>query len=168
MDLLAYEAGEMYFTEPLDPRAEASLDKASKSYGEPQAEDHLRQAQRIAPEHLTVLVALYRYHFYRHQHAEALTIAAEALVVVAERLKFSSDWRSLSLAELQDAAATSAELVRFYLHALKGAGYLLLRLGQTKQGLVRLDKVAELDPKDRIGAAALADVVRQTLSSDAA
>jgi len=58
--------------------------------------------------------------------------------------------------------------VRFYLHALKGAGYLLLRLGQTKQGLVRLDKVAELDPKDRIGAAALADVVRQTLSSDAA
>ena len=119
MDLLAYEAGEMYFTEPLDPRAEASLDKASKSYGEPQAEDHLRQAQRIAPEHLTVLVALYRYHFYRHQHAEALTIAAEALVVVAERLKFSSDWRSLSLAELQDAAATSAELVRFYLQDRK-------------------------------------------------
>ena len=37
MDLLAYEAGEMYFEEPLD--AEALIRQASQSYGEPEALD---------------------------------------------------------------------------------------------------------------------------------
>jgi len=168
MDLLAYEAGEMYFTEPLDPRAEALLDKASETYGEPQAEAYLRQAERIAPEHLTVMVALYRYHFYRHQHDAALSVTADVLGIVARRLNIANDWREVTLNDLHNAAAQATELVRFYLHALKGSGYLLLRLGQTTQGLARLDKVAELDPKDRIGAAALAEVARQALSNDAA
>jgi len=168
MDLLAYEAGDMYFQEPLDPRATALLDRASETYGEPQALAHLREAEQIAPEHLTVLVALYRYHFYRHQHAEALSIATDVLDVVAGRLDIAADWREVKLSQVQRATAQSAELVRFYLHALKGAGYLLLRLGEAHRGLERLDKVAELDPKDRIGAAALADVARRALASDAA
>jgi len=168
MDLLAYEAGVMYFTEPLDAKADALIHKASETYGEPQAEAYLREAEQIAPEHLTVMVALYRYHFYRHQHDAALSVAADVLAIVAHRLNIANDWRDVKRIDLHNAAMQSTELVRFYLHALKGAGYLLLRIGQAKQGLARLDKVAELDPKDRIGAAALADVVRQALSHDAA
>ncbi|OEJ66262.1 hypothetical protein [Magnetovibrio blakemorei] len=166
MDLLAYEPGEMYFTEPLTPEVEALLHKASETYGDPIAEAHLLEAEHLAPEHLTVLVALYRYHYYRHQHAQALEVAIRVKKIVARRLNFASDWRDLGLPDVQRAAAHAAELVRFYLHALKGSGYLLLRLDDVERGLERLDKVAELDPKDRIGAAALADVTRQALQTD--
>ena len=153
----------MYFAEPLDPRADALLDKASQAYGEPVAQAYLREAERISPEHLTVMVALYRYHFYRHQHAEALSVATQVLEIVARRLNFAADWRDVTADDITRAVSRSGELVRFYLHALKGAGYLLLRLDEPSRGLERLDKVAALDPKDRIGAAALADVARQAL-----
>lgn len=168
MDLLAYEAGEMYFDVPLDAKAETLIQQAGKTYGEPEAEGFLREALKIAPQHLTVLVALYRFHFYRHQHAEALAIATQALEIVARRLDIAPDWRDVSLNDMSSAANTGVELVRFYLHALKGAGYLLLRLGDCERGLARFDKVAELDPKDRIGAAALAEVAREALGSSAA
>ncbi len=167
MDLLAYEAGEMYFDEPLDAKAEALIRQASETYGEPEAEGFLREALKIAPEHLTVLVAFYRFHFYRQQYVEALAIATQVLEIVARRLDIAPDWRDVSLSDMARAADLGAELVRFYLHALKGAGYLLLRLGDSERGLARFDKVAELDTKDRIGAAALAEVAREALGSSA-
>lgn len=168
MDLLAFEPGDMYFDEPLDPRAEALIQEASETYGEPQALVKLREAESIAPEHLSVLVAIYRYHFYRHEHAAALAISARAMDQVARRLNWPQDWRDVSAEDVARALANSAELARFYLYALKGAGYLLLRLDRPGEGLERLDKITTLDPKDRLGAAALAEVARDVLATSAA
>lgn len=168
MDLLAFEPGDMYFAEPLDARAEALIAQASEAYGSPEAEGYLRDAEQLAPVHLTVLVALYRYHFYRHQHGAALADAAQVLGVIGARLDLPEDWRDLTPEHVADAMGANAELIRLYLHALKGAGYLYLRLNEAERGLARLDKVAALDPKDRIGAKALADVARQALQNDAA
>jgi hypothetical protein len=47
--------------------------------------------------------------------------------------------------------------------ALKGAGYLMLRMGKTQGGLERLEKVAELDVDDRMGVRSLVDLARQEL-----
>jgi hypothetical protein len=47
--------------------------------------------------------------------------------------------------------------------ALKGAGYLQLRLGDYETALARLEKVSELDSNDRLGAKALIDVAREAL-----
>lgn len=171
MDLLDFEPGArgtQYFDEPLDVRAESLIEQAAQTYGSPEAEDKLRQAEAIAPEHLSVLVALYRYYFYGHRYGAALAIASQAMSVVARRLNFAADWAAVDADDIVHATIGRAELARFYLHALKGAGYLHLRLGDVEEGLKRLDHVAALDPKDRIGAKALADVVRQTLQTDAA
>ena len=157
MDLLDFKPGSMYFDEPLDLRVEVLILEAAMAYGAPKAEVKLRQAETLAPEHLSVLVALYRYYFYRHQHDAALAVASRAMEVGARRLNFTPLWQ-----------AERGELVRFYLHALKGAGYLCLRLGDIEAGLQRLDHVAALDIKDRIGAKALADVARQALQASAA
>ena len=54
-------------------------------------------------------------------------------------------------------------LTRFYLMALKGAGYLKLRIGETRDGLARLEKVAELDADDRIGVRSLMQLARDEL-----
>jgi len=166
MDLLAYEAKDMYFSEPLDGAAEALIEKASEAYGQPQAETYLREAERIAPQHLTVLVALYRYYFYRHQHDLAFAIAEHVLETIARRQNLAVDWRQVTPEDIIRVADHSPELVRFYLHALKGAGYLSLRLEDPKGGLERLDKVGELDPKDRIGAIALATVAREAMQNE--
>lgn len=168
MDLLDFEPGTQYFDEPLDERATALIEQAAQAYGSPEAEAKLLQAEAIAPEHLSVLVALYRYYFYRHQHGAALAIASQAMNVVARRLNFVNVWTAVKIDDIARAATGQAELTRFYLHALKGAGYLHLRLGDVDEGLKRLDHLAGLDPKDRIGAKALADVVRQALQADAA
>jgi tetratricopeptide (TPR) repeat protein len=171
MDLLDFEPGgpgTQYFDEPLDVRAATLIEQAAQAYGSPEAEAKLRQAEAIAPEHLGVLVALYRHYFYRHQHSAALAIAAQAMNVVARRLNFANVWAAVGAEDIARAVIGQAELTRFYLHALKGAGYLHLRLGAVDEGLKRLDHVAALDPKDRIGAKALADVVRQALQTDAA
>jgi len=158
----------MYFDEPLDPRAQGLLAEAALAYGEPAAETKLLAAEAIAPEHLGVLVALYRYYFYRHQHGAALAVADRTMVVVARRLNFSRTWTEITPDDIARASAGQAELVRFYLHALKGSGYLHLRLGNHDKGLERLDRLTALDPKDRIGAKVLADVARQALQDDAA
>lgn len=168
MDLLDFEPTAMYFDTPLDARAAELIDAASLSYGAPEAETYLREAEAIQPGHLGVLVALYRYYFYRHNHGAALAIAAQALDAVGSRLNFPASWQAVSAEDLGAAVKTAPELARFYLHALKGAGYLHLRLGNSREGLARLDLVAALDEKDRIGAKALADVARQALASDAA
>jgi hypothetical protein len=168
VDLLDFKPGEMYFDEPLDPRAEDLILEAALAYGALEAEVKLRQAETIAPDHLSVLVAMYRYYFYRHQYDAALVVASRAMGVVASRLNFAPAWNDVAVDDIARATADRADLVRFYLHALKGAGYLYLRLGNIEAGLQRLDHVARLDEKDRIGAKALADVARQALQASAA
>jgi hypothetical protein len=51
--------------------------------------------------------------------------------------------------------------LRFYLLALKGAAYLNLRLDKLAQGRAMLEKLIRLDPEDRLGAAALLQVVNE-------
>lgn len=54
-------------------------------------------------------------------------------------------------------------VVRFYLLALKGASYLELRLGRHADALQRLEKLVEVDEKDRLGGQALIDVTKECL-----
>jgi len=54
-------------------------------------------------------------------------------------------------------------LTRFYLMALKGSGYLKLRMGETQSGLARLEKVEELDTDDRMNVRMLVQIARDEL-----
>ena len=73
MDLLDFNGEAMYFDEPVTPRVEALLAQAAEHYGagpeDTGAELCLLRAYFLEPEHLTVLVALYRYFYYRRQYA---------------------------------------------------------------------------------------------------
>ena len=86
------------------------------------------------------------------------------LRVFAARLGLPGDWRDLNEARFASGVLVSMTALRFYMLALKGAGYLELRLGHLESALGRLRKVAELDANDRLGAQALIDVVEQELS----
>ena len=129
-------------------------------YGELEAEHSLLMAYFLEPEHPMVLVALYRYFYYRHQYADALIVADRAIGLSAVQLKIPSDWRTLSKHDLDRAAAVSMTLTRFLLLALKGAGYLELRLGDAAGALDRFEKVMEMDACDRLGMTELVSLAR--------
>lgn len=164
MDLLQFEAENLYFDEPINPEVQRCIDQAAASYGTPQAENLLMRAYFLEPEHPLVLVAIYRYFYYRHRLADALMIADRVLRVFAARLGLPSDWRDLNEVRFASGVLVSMTALRFYMLALKGAGYLELRLGHLDSALARLQKVAELDANDRLGAQALIHVVEQALN----
>ncbi|MEZ5588883.1 MAG: hypothetical protein R3E46_17595 [Sedimenticolaceae bacterium] len=163
MDLLDFESGQLYFDEPIDPVAKQAIEEAAEHYGEVRAEQQLLRAYFLEPEHPLVLVALYRFFYYQHRLPDALRVAERVLRITARRLGLPQDWRQLDEARLASGVMASMTLLRFYMLALKGAGYLELRLGSYETALARLHKVAELDENDRLGAQALIDVARESI-----
>ena len=103
---------------------------------------------------------MYRYYYYQQRLDDALAVADRALTVSGDMLDFPDSWRALSMPYIGAGAMKSMGLVRFYLLALKAAGYLNLRIGQIDDGIDMLSKVVELDASDRLGAAPLLDLAK--------
>ena len=151
MDLLDFDGEQMYFDHPMRPEVDALINDAADHFGEPIAEDYLLRAFFLEPEHLAVLVALYRYFYYRRRYADALVVADRAIKLSAAELGITDDWRALSKPDLGQAVMASMSLTRFLLLALKGSGYLKLRLGDAAGAMECFDKLVELDTNDRLG-----------------
>ncbi len=166
-DMLDFESGDLYFDEPLRAEAQQCLEHAAERYGENLAEEALMRAYFLEPEHPTVLVALYRYFYYQHRLEDALLVAERVLKVFAKRLELPENWHDLTETRFGNGVVISMTLIRFYLLALKGAGYLELRLGAHESALARLHKVMEFDPNNQLGARALLDVALDALKRQA-
>jgi hypothetical protein len=168
MDLLDFDSEAMYFDEPLPPPVLALIDEAAQRYrtqrggavdsgldGPDDADDGaelcLLQAYFLAPERLAVLVALYRFFYYRHRYEDALLVADRAIAAACRQLGLSEDWRQLDAEVLKRAAGQSMTMTRFLLLALKGAAWLLLRQEQPEPALERLAPLIAFDSKDQLG-----------------
>ena len=161
MDLQDFNGEMLYFDQPEPQRVSELLMAASQHYGQGDAEGFLLEAFAIAPSNLTVLVGLYRFYYYQHRYADALNIAHIAMATVAPQIDFPSTWHELDMNAIGLGVLRSMGLVRFYLLALKGAGYLNLRLRKFEEGVRMLRKVRELDTADRLGAKLLLDVLAE-------
>jgi len=152
--------------ETLPPAAELCLKLAAASYGDDlEAERYLHQALALAPQHAAVYIAFYRFHFYRNRVRQALPYAELCLGLAARELNLNHDWRQVERedASFGDFAAFSP---RFFLFSLKAYGYLKLRLGELEEGRLAVEKVTQLDPADRVGAAVLLDVLNRLGQED--
>jgi tetratricopeptide (TPR) repeat protein len=162
MDLLDFEARELYFDTVDEPGVATLIRDAAANYGE--AEAPLLQAYALAPRSLNVLVALYRFYYYRHRLTDALKIAAEALEVLRIHLDFPPDWRDLTTARLAAVTTDAKVQLRFYLFTLKAEGFLHMRLHNLDLSREIFEKLVELDAQDRIGAAGLLHLVMERLT----
>lgn len=149
-DFLDFDVDDMYFDAPLPEEAERLIDDASNHYGEECAELYLLRAYMLAPEHLSTMVALYRYYYYQHRLTDALVVVENAIRVSARGLSLNDDWRSVTPTQVAAGAHRSIGLVRFYLLALKAAGFVMVRLGDFDKGADAMRKVIEHDPNDRL------------------
>lgn len=161
MDLQDFDGEMLYFDQPEPQRVSELLMAASQHYGQGDAEGFLLEAFAIAPKSLTVLVGLYRFYYYQHRYADALRIAHIAMETLAPQIDFPGTWHELDMNAIGLGVLRSMGLVRFYLLALKGAGYLNLRLSKFEEGIGMLRKVRELDAADRLGAQLLLDVLAE-------
>lgn len=122
------------------------------------AERHLRQAAALAPGHVTVLIGLYRFYFYKGRLSEALGVAEQCLATACAMLRIDSGWRD---AEQHHADFSSFDSIvpRFFLFTLKGYAYLQMRLGRLEAGREASLKLLALDPSDKVGAKVLMAVL---------
>lgn len=171
MDLLDLDGEALYFDEPLTSDVQALIDESSAHYrtctpddqdGEAvervsvdAAEWPLLRAFLKAPEQLAVIVALYRFFYYRQRYPEALAMADRAIVLSCRQLALPEDWRAIDKASLEAAAQRSMTTTRFLLLALKGAAWLLLRQQQPQAALERLAPIIAFDSEDRLRASDL-------------
>lgn len=160
MDLQDFKSEMLYFDEPLSQEIEALIQKAADVYG-PESEKILLEAYAMAPTNLSVLVGLYRYYYYQHRYQSALDVAYKVMGVIAEKIHFPDDWRRLCMSDIKNGILVSFTMVRFYLFALKAAGYVSLRLLKFEQGKQMIEKVVELDTANRLGAKLILDVLKQ-------
>lgn len=155
MDLQDFESQLLYFDKPMSEEVDSLLLKASHAYSEGRAEPLLLKAFSLEPENLSVLVALYRFYYYQHRYEEAIDVAYQAMTVTAPMINFPDHWSEITSRHLESGVLESFTMVRFYLLALKGCAYLHLRQNKIEQGVRMLNKVIEMDNKDRLGAKVL-------------
>jgi tetratricopeptide (TPR) repeat protein len=150
----------------LPEAAEQELALAAASYhlGEV-AERHLGQARRLAPDHVAVLIGLYRFYFYKGRLAEALEVARLCLEKATRDNRLPADWRDVCVTDA-DFGVYDKPLPRFYLFTLKGFAYLNMRLGDLAEGRDAVMKLLELDPSDKVGAKVLLDVLDRVGQED--
>ncbi len=167
MDLLDFTGQDMYFDAPLPAAVGELLRVAADDYGRDGgvgAESALLRAYFLAPEHLSVLVALYRYYYYQHRLEDALLVAERALALSARDLGLDGGWRALNEDRLRALGQDAMPLTRFLLLALKGAGYLELRLERAESALERFEKLTGLDGEGRLGIESLLRLARSLVT----
>ena len=114
----------------------------------------LQLARGVAPNHPVPLIALYRFHFYGHELAQARAVGEDALAIARTALGPDFGDQPLGGAITRyDAAA------RFYLFTMKGLAYLNMRLGDLEEARMQLRELRRLDPEDRVGGALLSQVL---------
>lgn len=165
MDLLQFEARELYFEQEDSAEVQALIKSASEGYAGGEAELPLLQAYLRAPESLNVLVALNRFYYYQHRLSEALLISEKALVLIRRGIDFPEDWRQLELCHISEAPKDWLTRIRLYLFTLKSIGFLNMRMENLDLSKGIFEKLVALDDKDRIGAKALLELVERRLET---
>ncbi|EGD60378.1 TPR repeat-containing protein [Novosphingobium nitrogenifigens DSM 19370] len=146
--------------------AQVHLDRAALCYRHSDvAETHLLDAARIAPGHASVLIAFYRFYFYKGRLIEALDIARECLAKAMAQNVLGEDWHAVEPDDA-DFSDWGALHPRFFLFSLKAYAYLNMRLGRYAEGRRAAEKLLFLDRADRIGARVLVDVLDRMEAGD--
>jgi tetratricopeptide (TPR) repeat protein len=165
MDLLHFDAQDLYFEQEDPAEVQALIKVAAELYGNGDPELPLLQAYMRAPESLNVLVALNRFYYYQHRLEEALLISEKALHLILAGIDFPEDWQQLQMSHISAAPKQKMTRIRLYLFTLKSIGFLNMRLERLELSRGIFEKLVALDDRDRIGAKGLLELVERRLEA---
>lgn len=151
----------------LDPRAERAIRAAGLCFVDTERADfHLREAEALAPQHLAVLVARYKFSLYKHRFVEAAALAGACVAALGARLGLPEDPFHVVSAQLD--LDSHEDDVRAWLFAVQALGYVLMRAGHRQRGIELLDHLIVIDHGDQSRTRGLRAVIAQTEDSDGA
>lgn len=154
-----------YYGGDLPAAAERALHVAAAAWEDPAvAQGALDEAAALAPGHRAVLLARYKYHFYRCELAAAAPYALACVRDSARALNLPEDWRAVRPGDARFDEIESEP--RFFLFALKAYGYVCVRSGALEEGRAALAQVVALDPGDATATRRLLDLVETGPDAD--
>lgn len=123
----------------------------------------IHQAIAQTQTDLNVLIAAYRYFFYKNNNPMALQIAQQVLAQVRLIEQLPTDWT-----QLQPILVNRKEEpnIRLYLNAYAASGLVLARLGEVETAKVITGRVSEIDDRKEFGASTVLDVLTRSPEDD--
>ncbi|MDJ0741737.1 MAG: hypothetical protein QNJ32_00085 [Xenococcaceae cyanobacterium MO_167.B27] len=120
------------------------------------AEKYIREALSRAGNNLDVLVGAYRFFFYKHQPAVALSIAQQVLQLITTQENLPVDW-----SQLKPILVTRKQEpnIRLYLNAYAATGLVLAQLGKIEQAKLVSERVKEIDDNREFCATTVFEVI---------
>ena len=127
------------------------------------AEKYIREALFKAGNNLDVLVGAYRFFFYKHQPATALSIAQQVLVAIATRENLPIDWSQLKPILITRKQEPN---IRLYLNAYAAKGLILAQLGKIESAKAISERVREIDDSREFCATTVFEVITRSPDED--
>ena len=106
------------------------------------AERYIREALSKAGDNFDVLIAAYRFFFYKHQPAAALSIAQQVITAIAFQESLPSEWSQLKPILI---IRKQEPPIRLYLNAYAAKGLIVAQLGKLDEAKLISQRVKEID-----------------------
>ncbi|GAB4539593.1 MAG: hypothetical protein Tsb0014_30200 [Pleurocapsa sp.] len=127
------------------------------------AEQYIREALSKAEDNLDVLVGAYRFFFYKHQPATALSIAQQVINAIATRENLPTQWSQLQ-SILRD--RVTEPNIRLYLNAYAAKGLILAQLGKIEEAKEISQRVKEIDDSRQFCSTTVFEVITRPPDED--
>ncbi|BAY20368.1 hypothetical protein NIES2100_01090 [Calothrix sp. NIES-2100] len=121
-----------------------------------ESEKYMQQAIAKTGDYTDVLVAAYRYFYYKNNYSLALQTTRQLLDKIKSAEKFPDEWE-----QLQPILVSRKEdpQIRLYLNAYAASGLVLAKLGDIEQAKIISSRVKEIDQNNDFGAGILLDIL---------
>ncbi|QSJ19303.1 hypothetical protein JYQ62_11625 [Nostoc sp. UHCC 0702] len=128
-----------------------------------ESEKYIQQALEQAEGNTEVLVAAYRFFYYKNNYLLALQTAAKVLDKIKEEEQLPNNWL-----ELEPILVNRREepKIRLYLNAYAASGLVLAKLGQIEQAKQISTRVKNIDNKNDFGSGILLDILTRPAEED--
>jgi tetratricopeptide (TPR) repeat protein len=121
-----------------------------------QSEKYMNQALAKTEDNTEVLVAAYRYFYYKNNYQMALKTAIKVIEKIKEAEKLPDRWE-----QLQPILTNRKEdpSIRLYINAYAASGLVLAKLGELEKAKEISTKVKGIDDNNDFGAGILLDIL---------
>ncbi len=127
------------------------------------SQSYIQRALAIANQSLDVLVAAYRYFFYKRNDAAALQIANQLMDQIQQLEKLPNDWNVLAPILQQRKEEPN---IRLYLNAYAASGLVLARLGAIDEAKIISRRVSDIDDRREFGAATVLQILTHPIEEE--
>ena len=127
------------------------------------SEKYINQALAKTRNNTDVLIAAYRYFYYKQNYPMALQIAEKVVEEVNKNENLPSNWEELKSVLMKRKEEAN---IRLYINAYAASGLVLAKLGETDKAKEICIKVKEVDDKNDFGAGILFDILTHPPEED--